>query len=51
MTTTLIKEQVRAIERATENASKSKEAALKFLKDAGIINRPSRVSDKAKDKK
>ena len=51
MTTTYIKEQVRAIERATENASKSKETALKFLKDAGIINRSSKDSDKAKSKK
>jgi hypothetical protein len=49
MTTTYIKEQVRAIERATENASKSKETALKFLKDAGIITSPkSPVKAKAK---
>ena len=51
MTTTYIKEQVRAIEKATEKASKSKEAALKFLKDAGIINRQSKGSEKAKEKR
>lgn len=50
MTTTYIKEQVRAIERATENASKSKETALKFLKDAGIITSPKSPA-KAKAKK
>ena len=37
MTQTAIKAQVDAINKATEMASKSKEAALKFLVDAGII--------------
>jgi hypothetical protein len=37
MTDTLIKEQIKTIEKATENALKSKESALKFLKDAGIL--------------
>jgi hypothetical protein len=37
MTDTLIKEQVRTIEKATKNAAKSKESALQFLKEAGII--------------
>ena len=37
MTETAIKEQIKAIERATEKAMKSKETALKFLQDAGII--------------
>jgi hypothetical protein len=37
MTDTAIKTQVNAINRATEIALKSKEAAKKFLTDAGII--------------
>lgn len=51
MTSTLIQEQIRAIEKATQNALKSKESALKFLKDAGIINTSSSVNNKAKAKK
>ena len=51
MTTTFIKEQIRTIEKATHTASKSKESALKFLKDAGIINTPSTNGNKAKSKK
>ncbi len=51
MTTTYIKEQVRTIEKATQNASKSKEIALKFLKDAGIINSPAVDTNKPKVKK
>lgn len=37
MTQTAIKAQVEAINKATEIAAKSKESALKFLVDAGII--------------
>ena len=37
MTTAQINEQIRAIEIATERASKTKESALKFLIEAGII--------------
>jgi predicted deacylase len=51
MTTTYIKEQVRTIEKATQNASKSKETALRFLKDAGILNSPTAKTNKSKDKK
>lgn len=39
MTDILIKEQVKTIEKATKAASKSKESALKFLQDAGIIQK------------
>lgn len=38
MTTAQINEQVKIIEKATKNASKSKESAIKFLKEAGIIS-------------
>lgn len=37
MTQVLIQEQVKTIEKATKSASKSKERALQFLKDAGIL--------------
>ena len=36
MTDTSIKEQIKTIERATQNAVKSKDAALKFLRKSGI---------------
>jgi len=39
MTDRLIKEQVKTIEKATKEATQSKEKALKFLQDAGIIER------------
>jgi hypothetical protein len=39
MTDRLIIEQVKTIEKATKEASKSKETALKFLQDAGIIEK------------
>lgn len=52
MTTTLIKEQVKIIENATKAASKSKESAIKFLKDAGIITpHRAKVLSTQKDKK
>lgn len=38
MTDKFIKEQIRVIEKATANASQSKETAIKFLKDAGILS-------------
>ncbi len=41
MTDTSIKEQIRTIERATENAVKSKDNALKFLRESGIVTSPS----------
>jgi hypothetical protein len=39
MTDILIKEQVKTIEKATREASRSKANALKFLQDAGIIEK------------
>jgi len=38
MTDTLIKDQIKTIQQATEKAIRSKKTALKFLTDAGIIN-------------
>jgi hypothetical protein len=49
MTDTRIKEQVRTIEKATQNAARSRETALQFLKDAGII--PKLSSNAASKKK
>ena len=49
MTQAAIKEQVDAIKTATQNATKSKEAAEKFLMAAGIIENESK-SDKKKKK-
>lgn len=51
MTATYIKEQVKTIEKATKSASQSKETALRFLKDAGIINSPAANTNKVKVKK
>jgi hypothetical protein len=48
MTDKLIKEQIRAIEKATKSAAGSKETALKFLQDAGIVKN---TADKPKKKK
>jgi hypothetical protein len=48
MTDTMIKEQVRTIEKATQKAARSKESALKFLKDAGIITTPISATSKKK---
>ena len=45
----LIKEQVRVIEDATRKAGKSKETALKFLKEAGIVS-PSAINVSSKKK-
>jgi hypothetical protein len=51
MTDSIIKEQIKVIQRATENALKSKESALKFLTDAGIIKQSPANSPKQKGKK
>ncbi|MEN9884520.1 MAG: hypothetical protein RLZZ420_1737 [Bacteroidota bacterium] len=37
MTQIAIKQQIADIQKATENATKSQAAALKFLKEAGIL--------------
>lgn len=50
MTQTLIKEQINTIQKATKKASKSKESALQFLKDAGITVTPSNAKPSAKKK-
>jgi hypothetical protein len=39
MTDTFVKEQIRVIEEATKAASQSKETALRFLEEAGIIKK------------
>ncbi len=39
MTDILITEQVKIIEKATKTASQSKESAVKFLEEAGIIKK------------
>jgi hypothetical protein len=44
-------EQVEIIKRATEKASKSKESALKFLRDAGIIPPEDKLAAKPRKKK
>ncbi len=48
MTDFAIKEQIKAIKKATDKASKSKESALKFLVDAGIIKAEKNTSSKKK---
>ena len=50
MTDTSIKEQIRTIERATQTAVKSKGAAIKFLKESGIITPTSTPSVPKKKK-
>jgi len=49
MTDFAIQEQIKAIKKSTNNALKSKEAARKFLADAGIIKE--KDSSKYLDKK
>lgn len=39
MTDEFVKEQVRIIHEATEEAAKSKESAIRFLEEAGIIKK------------
>jgi hypothetical protein len=48
MTDTSIKEQIRAIEKATQNAVKSKSSAMKFLKESGIVTTTSTSDPKKK---
>ena len=48
MTQAAIQEQVNIIKAATQNAIKSKEAAKKFLMDAGIINEDPKTDKKKK---
>lgn len=51
MTTKSINDQVRAIKNATEKASGSKEAAVSFLRQAGIIHQSVSTSTKNTSKK
>jgi len=53
MSPSAIQEQINAIKRATEKALQSKEAALKFLISAGIIDKAEgkRASMREKQKK
>ena len=48
MTKTAIQEQVDIIRAATQNATRSKEAAQKFLVDAGIIKDETKEAKKKK---
>ena len=41
MTQTAVKKQIDVIIQATKKATKSKETAIQFLVDAGIIDQPS----------
>jgi len=54
MTQTIIQEQIKTIQKATRNASRSKESATQFLKDAGIIKNvkssPAKTSSASKKK-
>ena len=50
MTQAAIQEQVNIIKVATQNATKSKEAARKFLIDAGIIKEEEKAKKPAKNK-
>ena len=50
MTEILIQEQLSAIKLATDTALKSKEAARKFLCDAGIISKASNTNQKKAEK-
>ncbi len=51
MTQSAIQEQVNAIKTATDNALKSKEAAKKFLIDAGIVREKFELKQSSKKKK
>jgi len=46
MTQIAINKQIEAIRQATADALKSKESALKFLKDAGIIRDATTTNEK-----
>jgi hypothetical protein len=43
-----VEEQIRVIREATRKAARSKESALKFLIDAGIVKVPAPTKTKAK---
>jgi hypothetical protein len=47
MTQIAIKQQIADIHTATAKATKSPSAALKFLRDAGIIDHPSKSKNSA----
>lgn len=51
MSTITIAEQIQVIKEATKQASKSKEAALKFLISAGIEGRKAKISPTKRAKK
>ena len=51
MTQIAIQQQIEAIRKTTEEALKTKESALKFLKDAGIISDKAAQASKSSDKK
>lgn len=51
MTQIAINTQVNAIKKATQDALKSKESALKFLMDAGIVKDKERVVTPKKETK
>ena len=51
MTDFAIQEQIEAIKKATDKAAQSKEAALKFLADAGIIEIQEKSENRNKKKK
>jgi flagellar basal body L-ring protein FlgH len=51
MSTITIAEQIQVIKEATKQASKSKEAALKFLISAGIEGRKAKASSIKRAKK
>lgn len=51
MTDDAIQEQIDLIKKATSKAARSKESALKFLKDAGIIDTKKKSMSLDKKKK
>jgi len=52
MTDILVEEQIKVIKRATKTASKSKETAIRFLEEAGIIKKQNNSASKhIKEKK
>jgi hypothetical protein len=51
MTQIAVQTQVDAIKKATEKASESRESAMKFLVDAGIIKQGKTDPKKIKEKK
>lgn len=51
MTDDAIQEQIDTIKKATNKAARSKESALKFLEDAGIIDRKKKSASLDKKKK